>query len=99
MKEIKEVARQKIGEYLKSLREEKGISTYQMTKSHGIRFEAIQAIEEGSSNYTIMVRNSISGKNKSGKSISFLGLSTKETWDLIVTAMGEDPNTYTIKAN
>ncbi|MCO6367862.1 hypothetical protein GBO34_00855 [Roseivirga pacifica] len=52
-KEIKEVARQKIGEYLKSLREEKGISTYQMTKSHGIRFEAIQAIEEGSSNYTI----------------------------------------------
>jgi hypothetical protein len=47
----------------------------------------------------IMVRNSISGKNKSGKSISFLGLSTKETWDLIVTAMGEDPNTYTIKAN
>lgn len=52
-KEIKEVSRQKIGEYLKSLREEKGISTYQMTKSHGIRFEAIQAIEEGSSNYTI----------------------------------------------
>lgn len=52
-KETKEVARQKIGEYLKDLREEKGISTYQMTKSHGIRFEAIQAIEEGSSNYTI----------------------------------------------
>lgn len=52
-KEIKEAARQKIGKYLKSLREEKGISTYQMTKSHGIRFEAIQAIEEGSSNYTI----------------------------------------------
>jgi len=52
-KEVKEVARQKIGEYLKSLREEKGISTYQMTKSHRIRFEAIQSIEEGSSNYTI----------------------------------------------
>lgn len=52
-KEIKEVARQEIGEYLKSLREEKGISTYQMTKSHGIRFEAIQAIEGGSGNYTI----------------------------------------------
>lgn len=52
-KQIKEEARQKIGEYLKSLREEKGISTYHMTKSHGIRFEAIQAIEEGSSNYTI----------------------------------------------
>jgi hypothetical protein len=47
----------------------------------------------------IMVRNSISGKNKSSKSISLLGLSTKETWVLIVTAMGEDPNTYTIKAN
>lgn len=52
-KEIKKVARQNIGEYLKSLREEKGISTYRMTKSHRIRFEAIQAIEEGSSNYTI----------------------------------------------
>lgn len=52
-KEVKEIARQKIGEYIKSLREEKGISTYQMTKSHGIRFEVIQAIEEGSSNYTI----------------------------------------------
>ena len=52
-KEIKQVARQKIGEYLKSLRKEKGISTYQMTKSHGIRFEAIQAIEKGSRNYTI----------------------------------------------
>lgn len=52
-KEIKEIARKKIGEYLKSLREEKGISTDQMIKSHGIRFEAIQAIEEGSSNYTI----------------------------------------------
>jgi transcriptional regulator with XRE-family HTH domain len=52
-KEVKQVARQKIGEYLKSLREEKGISTYQMTKLQGIRFEAIQAIEEGSSNYTI----------------------------------------------
>jgi len=51
--EIKMIARQKIGEYLKSLRQEKGISTYQMTKSHGIRFEAIQAIEEGSTNYTI----------------------------------------------
>lgn len=53
MKEVKEVARHKIGEYLKSLREKKEISTYQMTKSHGLRFEAIQAIEEGSSNYTI----------------------------------------------
>jgi transcriptional regulator with XRE-family HTH domain len=52
-KEIKELARKKIGEYLKSMRLEKGVSTYQMTKTHGIRFEAIQAIEEGSSNYTI----------------------------------------------
>jgi transcriptional regulator with XRE-family HTH domain len=52
-KEIKETARQKVGKCLKSLRKEKRISTYQMTKEYGIRFEAIQAIEAGSSNYTI----------------------------------------------
>ena len=52
-KKIKEKARQKIGNRLKFLREEKKISTYQITKSHGLRFEAIQAIEQGSSNYTI----------------------------------------------
>lgn len=52
-KQVKELARQKVGEFLKSIRDEKGISTYQMTKSHGIRFEVIQAIESGSANYTI----------------------------------------------
>ena len=51
--EIKLVARQKIGEYLKSIREDKKITTYQMIKETGIRFEAIKSIEEGSSNYTI----------------------------------------------
>lgn len=51
--EIKEIARQKIGGHLKSIREEKQLSTYQITKDHGIRFEVIQAIEEGSKNYTI----------------------------------------------
>jgi transcriptional regulator with XRE-family HTH domain len=52
-KEVKQVARQKIGEHLRILRTEKNISTYQMTKQYGIRFEAIQAIEEGTNNYTI----------------------------------------------
>lgn len=50
---IKLIARQKIGQYLKEMRLSKGITTYQMTKEYGIRFEAISAIEEGSSNYTI----------------------------------------------
>jgi len=49
----KEIARRKIGEHLKGIRREKDISTYQITKEHGIRFEVIQAIEEGSANYTI----------------------------------------------
>jgi len=53
LKKVKEIARQKIGEHFKSIREEKEISTYQITKEYGIRFEVIQAIEEGSSNYTI----------------------------------------------
>jgi transcriptional regulator with XRE-family HTH domain len=52
-KEVKNLARQKIGEFLKSVRKEKNISTYQMTNSHGIRFEVIQAIERGGANYTI----------------------------------------------
>lgn len=51
--EIKIVARQQIGEYLKGIRVEKGISTYRMTKEWGLKFEVIQAIEDGSSNYTI----------------------------------------------
>lgn len=52
-KQIKEIARQKVGQYLKAIREEKGITTYQLTKQFGIRFEAIKAIEEGSANYSI----------------------------------------------
>jgi transcriptional regulator with XRE-family HTH domain len=50
---VKQLARQKVGQYLKGIREGKGLSTYQITKEHGIRFEVIKAIEEGSSNYTI----------------------------------------------
>lgn len=46
-------ARKLIGAHLRSIREEKGLSTYAITKSHGMRFEAIEAVEQGSSSYTI----------------------------------------------
>jgi transcriptional regulator with XRE-family HTH domain len=52
-KEIKLLARQKIGEHLAAIRKEKQISTYALREQFGIRFEVIQAIEEGSKNYTI----------------------------------------------
>lgn len=52
-KEIKEEARKQIGKYLEGIRLEKGISTYKITKEHGLKYEEIRAIEEGSANYTI----------------------------------------------
>lgn len=47
------MTKQDIGLQLKKIREDKKISTYKIIKSHKLRFEAIKAIEEGSSNYTI----------------------------------------------
>lgn len=51
--EILMLAKQKIGEHLKMIREGKGISTYRITKDHNIPFRLIKAIEEGKTNYTI----------------------------------------------
>lgn len=46
-------AREVIGEYLKNLREEKGISKYAIIKETGLRIELINSVETGSSAYTI----------------------------------------------
>ena len=51
-KQVKEVARKKVGEYLKKIREDKGVSTYKMMKE-GVRVEVLKSIEDGSKNYTI----------------------------------------------
>jgi len=45
--------RKEIGEFLRIKREEKGISTYAITKNVGLRFETIKSIEDGTANYTI----------------------------------------------
>ena len=45
--------REIIGRYLRDTREEKGISLYRVSKSSGLRFETIKAIESGEKNYSI----------------------------------------------
>lgn len=48
-----EIARKLIGESLSEVRKSKSISLYQITKTHGLKFDVIKSIEEGSKNYTI----------------------------------------------
>ena len=45
--------REVIGRYLRDTREEKGISLYRVSKSSGLRFETIKAIESGEKNYSM----------------------------------------------
>lgn len=45
--------RQKIGQNLKNQRENKGISRYFLNKQTGLKYDLINSIERGSSNYTI----------------------------------------------
>lgn len=45
--------REVIGRYLRDTREEKGISLYRVSKSSGLRFETIKAIESGAKNYSM----------------------------------------------
>jgi cytoskeletal protein RodZ len=51
-KEILKTAREKIGEMCRTTREDKSLSKYAIEKSHGLRFEQINAIENGDG-YTI----------------------------------------------
>lgn len=52
-KKTSEVARAKIGKFLKEERMKKNISAYKIVKDAGIAPPQISAIEDGSSNYTI----------------------------------------------
>ena len=45
--------RKNLGVRLEEIRDRNGLSTYYITKNFGIRFEEIQAIEKGLSNYTV----------------------------------------------
>lgn len=47
-----EIVRHNIGRALKSIREDRKISTYQASKK-GIRFELLTAVENGDKSYTI----------------------------------------------
>lgn len=52
-KEQTQSHRQALGAKLKEAREAAGITTYQVTKAAGLRFEAIQSIEKGDKSYTV----------------------------------------------
>lgn len=51
-KGILKTARQKIGEMCRTTREDKGLSKYALQKSHGMRIEQINAVENGDG-YTV----------------------------------------------
>lgn len=51
--EIVNTARQLIGKYLKSVRKDKGLTVYAVSKISGLQRAQIQAIEKGDSSYTI----------------------------------------------
>lgn len=52
-KEVTEVARQKLGDFLRSERERKGISKYRVIQNSGMSMDQVNAIEKGSKAYTI----------------------------------------------
>lgn len=47
------IEREVVGNYLSSLRKSKGITKYRVSKETGLKFDAINAIENGSKAYTI----------------------------------------------
>jgi transcriptional regulator with XRE-family HTH domain len=47
------MTREKLGKRLKEIRQEKGVTTYDMERKK-VRFEVIQSIEKGDKNYTIL---------------------------------------------
>jgi len=47
------MTRQQLGIILKAKREKRGITRYQINKQTGLKFDLINSIERGSTNYTI----------------------------------------------
>jgi len=47
------MTRQQLGIILKSQREKRGITRYQINKQTGLKFDLINSIERGTTNYTI----------------------------------------------
>ncbi len=52
-KEITSIARSKVGQYLIDIRKFKKLSRNQMVRNTGLTYQQIQAIEEGTGNYSI----------------------------------------------
>ncbi len=79
------VARQKVGEYLKSIREEKELTYYAVAKLADISIEQVQGIEDGSKAYTFDTFMKITHaldcyfflEDKKGKHLDFIDMAEK----------------------
>jgi transcriptional regulator with XRE-family HTH domain len=52
-KKVTEIARQKLGDFLRSERERKGLTKYRIMQNSGMTIDQVNAIEAGSKSYTI----------------------------------------------
>jgi transcriptional regulator with XRE-family HTH domain len=78
-------ARQKVGEYLKSRRQEKKLTYYAVAKLAGLSIEQVQSIEAGDKSYTIdsllkitrALDTYLSLEDKGGKHLDFIDMAEK----------------------
>lgn len=78
-------ARQKVGQYLQSIREEKKLTYYAVAKLAGLSIEQVQGIEDGSTAYTfdsfLKITHALDCyfflEDKNGKHLDFIDMAEK----------------------
>lgn len=78
-------ARQKVGEYLKSIREEKGFTLYKVAKDAGVSIHSLESVEAGNASYTFDTFLSVTHamdcyfflEDKDGKHLDFVDMAKK----------------------
>ena len=78
-------ARQKVGQYLQSIREEKQLTYYAVAKLAGLSIEQVQSIEAGDKSYTIdsflKIAHALDTyffmEDKDGKHLDFIDMAEK----------------------
>lgn len=78
-------ARQKVGQYLQSIREEKQLTYYAVAKLAGLSIEQVQSIEAGDKSYTIdsffKITHALDTyffmEDKDGKHLDFIDMAEK----------------------
>lgn len=79
------IARRKVGDYLKSVREEKGLTLYAVAKQAGLAISQVQGIESGSTSYTfdsfLRITHALDCyfflEDKDGKHLDFVDMAEK----------------------